>query len=150
MSELKENITQMAEQIKGNIKPGEAGVFDVDPETFEKTLEGTDVTMDMVEKVHAHRDNFAAASALAFGEVSCDEFKANKDLNQTSVGFKIGHDHMDHTFYRNKQVPDGNKGTKTAHGILNTKYRANGVANKGSLKKVKASLAARASELAAG
>lgn len=145
-SKINEAVQNLSQKLKEDYKLGDSGVVEVPVDIFEKTLEGTDLTMEIIEQYHNHRDNVLAASGLALGEVGIDAFKANKDLAQVSVEIPVGKDTIGSTFAQSKQVPDGQGGQQTKYGVLSSRYQANGAANKGELKKVRTHL----SEMAKG
>lgn len=143
MSKINENVTKLAEVIKGGLKIGAEGVAEVSPELFEKTLEGTELTVDQFKNTMAHRDNLIAATGLALGELGVEHFKNHKDATQVSVEIPVLKDSVAAVFQREKEVQTapGSGETKTNYGFLRTSYTAVGAANKGELKKVKTHLA---------
>lgn len=140
-TKISEAVKNLSTQLKDEFKLGEAGVVEVSPDAYEKTLEGTGLTMEVVEQVQTHQANVVAASGLALGEMGLDAFKKDKDLSQVSVELKAGKDVLGGVFARSKQVPDGQGGMQTKYGVLSSRVQVNGAANKGELKKVRTHLA---------
>lgn len=124
------------------------GVNEFPEDIYEKSLEGTNVTMDAIKEQNDHRDVFLAALALVNGETGIAEMKKDKKLEQVSAEVKMYKDYLGTTFSRSRQVPDGKGGVKTAYGVVRSSAVVNGSANKGALKKVKAHLLAEAAALA--
>lgn len=146
-----ESVTQMAEVLKGQMTLGDHGVVEYTDGALEKTLEGTDLSMNDFVKTQEHRDLVIAANGLALGELGLAEFQKNKELGQVSAELKINKDAIGSSFHRSRNLPDGDGGMKAKLGVLSTTYKANGqVGSKGQLKKVKASLSEQAAEVLAG
>lgn len=142
---IAENVQEMSELLKGQMTVGDQGVIEYAEGTLEKTLEGTDLTVDDFKKTHEHRDTLIAANSLAVGELGMAEMAKNKELNQVSSELKIHKDVIGTAFHRSRNLPDGDGGMRAKPGVLANQYKANGqVGSKGQLKKVKAALSEEA------
>ena len=131
-----DQVKQMGEVVKGQMTVGENGVVDLAEGAFEKTLEGTDLTLDDFKKTQDHRDLVIAGIGLGLGELGIAEFKKNKDLGQVSAELKIHRDSIGGTFHRSRNLPDGDGGMKEKKGVLSMSYKANGqMGSKGSSRK---------------
>lgn len=150
MSKIPENVENISKILKAEMTIGDNGVGTLTPDAFEKTLEGTDLDLEYFVKTQNHRDNVVAALGLATGELALDAFKKDDKLQQVSFELNVHKDKLNSAFNRTKQVPDGQGGMKTSYGSLSSKVQANGAANKGHLKKVKAHLAEQAKAILAG
>lgn len=142
-------VNQLADTLKAEMNLGDNGVIEVTKDAFEKTLpEG--LTMETYIESHNHRDNVLAAMGKVTGEIGVEAMKTDKDLKQVTASMAIHKDTMASTFQRERQIPNAEGGTSTSYGLLRSNYMANGAANKGSLKKVKAHLSALGREAFAG
>lgn len=137
---LNDKVTEMAARLKGSLTLTDNGIVEAAADTFEKTLEGTELTMDTVRKVQDHTATVTAATGLALGEIAIDAMKGNQDLGMLSAEFNIGKDTLGTTFLRSKEVPDGQGGMQNKTGILSSRYVVNAGANRGELKKVRTHL----------
>lgn len=137
---LSDKVTDMATRLKTSFTLGDDGIVNAAADTFEKTLEGTELTMDTVRKVQEHTANVTAGAGLALGEIAIDAMKANPELGMLSVEFSIGKDTLGSTFLRSKEVPDGQGGMQNKTGLLSSRYVVNAGANRGELKKVRTHL----------
>ena len=146
MSDIKQNVVDMAAKLKTELSLGDNGVFSGPADIYQKTL-NDDVTLDMVEKVQNHTSDFVSAMGLALGELSIEAMKKDKKLEQTSFECAAGKDSVGGVFQRSKEVSAGlgaAAGTKTNYGVLSMKVQVNAHANKGTLKKVRNRLAEEA------
>lgn len=150
-STISENILTLAEQIKSKMTVGEAGVIEVPKDMFEQTLEGTDLTMDMVKKVQSHTADVVSATGKALGDKGLEVFKKDGKVEQVSVQYPVHKDSVAGVFARTRSVPDGNGGMQDKHGVLSMNYKVSGAAgSKGSLKKVREHLSDAAKAALAG
>lgn len=133
-----EQVQKMGAIMKGQLVEGEHGVRTLADGWFEKTLEGTELSLDDFKKTQNHRDLVLEGTALALGQNGIEAFKQDKNLETVSVEGKIHKDEFAGVFHRQKNLPDGNGGMKPRHGVLTMSYKANGQqGSKGQLKKVK-------------
>lgn len=138
MSELKKELIDLAAVVKAEMKLGEQGVFTASEDVLKKTLEGTDLSVETVQKVQDHLINLVSATGLALGELGTEAMKADSKLDQVSVEFPVIQDTIGGVFQRQKEYPGVNGGDSvTKYGVLTMKYTATAGANKGSLKKVR-------------
>ena len=154
MSDVKlpEAVVELAKTLKAEMKVGAAGVVEISPDAYEKTL-ADGLTLKEVQAIQEHNANIVAATGLALGELGMDAFKKDKKLDQVSVSFKAGKDVHSATFQRSKEVPINKPGEerKTApkYGILSNSVTVHGAGNKGTLKKVRAHLSEEAAKILA-
>lgn len=137
---LNDRVSSLAAVLKDQFKLGENGIVEAPVDTFEKTLEGTTLTMDTIKQVQDHSATVVAAAGLALGELAIEAMKQDKELGMLSVEFNVGKDSVGSTFMRSKEVPDGNGGMQNKVGLLSSRYVVNAGANKGELKKVRTHL----------
>lgn len=146
-----QEVRNVADLLKKEMTLGEHGVVEVAEDAFEKTLAGTDLSLDMFKKVQDHRDLVIAGGGLALGELGLAAFKKDEKLDQVSVEMKFHKDSIGGVFHRERSLPDGDGGMKAKHGVLSMSYKANGqVGSKGQLKKVRAHLAEEAKKVLGG
>lgn len=140
MSTIKQEVRNLADLVKAELKLGANGVVEVSEGAFERTLEPAGLTLAEVTKVQNHTTDLVAATGLALGELGLDAFKADKELAQVSVSLPTGKDAINFTFQRQKEVAAGtgkDAGTQIKYGYLTGKIDVNAHANKGSLRRVK-------------
>lgn len=153
MSDIKQNILDLATVIKAGMTLGEAGIIEVKEGLADSILpEG--LTTEIVKTYQNHVSDTVAATAEALGQIGIDAFKADEKLEQLSVEFGFGTDSIAGTIQRSKDYPAGGipkegetrdpNATVTKWGIISMKYGVNAHANKGSLKKVRDSINERA------
>lgn len=154
MSEVKPEVEALAKLLKPGIKVGKDGICEVDPDLYEKTLEGTNLTMEQETAAQKHKTAVAAAFSLAVGEVGLAAMKKDKNLELVDAEMNIGKDTLGVLFEKSRDVRDpaasaekGETVTKTVYGGLSTRYTVNGSStNRGQVKVVKDLLRSRASE----
>lgn len=149
---FKPEIRTLADTLKAELKLGANGIVEANEGAFEKTLVGTDVTIEQITKIQDHTANVLAAAALAVGELGLAAFKADTNLKQTSLSLPAGRDSLNLVFQREKIVPAGtgpDAGTQTKYGVVTSRIDVAAHANRGSLKKVKDHLNATAKEMLA-
>lgn len=152
MSDINPVVLSLAEILKKSAKlDPETGVIVADEGAFEKTLEGTDLTMDLYKQIAAHNANIAAATGHVTADVGLAAMKADKTLNKVSFELPILQDSVSHTFTREKEVLGGAPGstdreTKKVYGQLSSRWSVYASGPRGQLKKVKAHFAALAEE----
>ena len=143
---LKVYTRSLAELVKSDAKIDKAtGTVTVGADLFARSLpEG--MTVEQVAAVHEHEAQFAAAGALALGELSIPAMKKNKELEQTKLSIPAtGKDSFEFTFNRSRMVPDGNGGQKEKFGTSNIEFNMYGMgSSRGEIKKVKPLLAEQA------
>jgi hypothetical protein len=152
---LKPTTTELAESIKKEITiDPKSGVGTITAGHYAATLpEG--VTAELIEKIQDHNTQLVAAAGLAFGQLSEDVLKKNKELPRTTLELPtIGQDRFNYTYDRTSQVPDrtadGVVGTKSVHGTLTVGYKTFGTKSRGELLKVKKMLAEDAAKAFGG
>lgn len=94
-----------ANRIKNTVKVG-GGTITFD-KTLEAALDGTDVSVEMFEKVRDARNHLTAAVKLVGGEVALNAFVENKDAIQLSGTCAVAGDAINVTFNRSAQIPAG-------------------------------------------
>lgn len=94
-----------ANRIKDTVSVGGGSI--VFNQTLEAALEGTDVTVDMFERVRDARNHLTAAVKLVAGEAAVATFVDNKDVVQLSGTCPVAGDAISVTFNRSAQVPAG-------------------------------------------
>lgn len=143
-----ESVNDISRHMKDSIDIDATGNVHFADNAFERTLQGTDLTMDMFKVTQEHRDNVIAGTALALGEKGMEFLSKNPNINAVSGEFKVNRDSIGGVVHRTRQFPDGQGGMKENKGALSMKYVANGQSgNRGQLKKVKQHLAELAKEL---
>ena len=151
MSDVKvpSEVLEIANAAKAKMK-ADGGMVELDKEFYAETLpEG--LTMDTVKQLQKHNANVVAGVGMAFGEVSIEAMKKDKQLKETQFSTNIGKDTVGGVFRREYEksmgIPkDGEeRKTETAYGQLNMSYKVHGAAgSRGALKKVRDGLNAMA------
>lgn len=152
MSEIKQEVLDLAAKLKAGITIGKDGQATVEEGLYEKHLpEG--VSMESLTTIQKHNSLFIAASAEAVGSQAIAAMKKNAELAQISVGIPIvGKDSLDITFQRERHIPSasGDEGTIVKYGSLQAKYNMYGTGSRGQLLKVKQDLSERATSAFGG
>lgn len=140
MSEIKSHIRTLADTLAAEIEISKEGVATVKEGAFERTLEGTGLTLEQAEKASAHIGNLAAATVLAFGEKAVDVVAKNKDLDRISIVLPTtGKDSIKADYFRSKDYPNPKEGgTKTVHGVVTVQAETYGAGNRGQVKAARA------------
>jgi hypothetical protein len=135
-------IEKLSEVLLENIENvSETGVVQFKKDTFEKTLDGSELTMDSVKSVHEHRDDVIAATGLALGKKGQELFKKKQSPDQVTGTFKAHKDTVNGTFYKERNLPNNKGEIVKKRNVLSMGYVANGKeGTKGQLKAVKKSL----------
>lgn len=145
MSEIKQEVLDLAAKLKAGISVAKDGSVTVEPDLFKNNLpEGVDAAV--LEAAQKHTSTFIAAAAHVLGEQSIAIMKKNAEVQQTSVSIPtIGKDTIDLSFQRQRSVPapDGN-GTNVKYGSLSAKVNIYGAGSRGQLLKVKQELSDKA------
>lgn len=152
---IKQEIHNMAAVIIADAKVGEVAeggtaVVTTGKDLYERLLpEG--LTLDIVQTVHDHHLQLAAAGTLAAGEIGLAAMKKDKKLNRVDLEIPAtGKDSFGFQFDRSRQVPDrspGNTGgTREKFGMGTTSFNMYGVQPKGQVDKVKKYLSQSAAE----
>lgn len=155
MSDIKQNVIDLAVKIEAQMNLGEAGIVEV-PKTLYADLLPEALTAEVVKVYQDHTSDLVAATAEALANIAIPAFKADPKLEQLSVEFGCGSDSLAGTIQRSKDYPAGGipkegetrdpNATITKYGIVSMKYGVNAHANKGSLKKVRDGINKRAAE----
>lgn len=133
-TKLKEVPAGLSSEFQKKIVLGPDGAGTLSDEAIAETLpEG--LTMELVQKVHEHRDNVIAAATDAFATLSHAAMKKDKNLAETSLQFNFYKDAAGVNVYRTREGRNPANGEKTvAHGAVSNKYVARGAQNVGQLK----------------
>lgn len=141
---LNPTIISLSDNLKANITLGDAGVFTVSKDAFEKTLpEG--LTMDTFKRVGDHLTNVSAALYLAVGEVAIDAKVDNASAN-LPINKCMG---LSASYRKKYQVPNGNMeapGMVPAYGGVQIALKFTGGKTRGEMKVVKRHVTALATE----
>ena len=145
---IDENVTRIANMLKKDAKDVSDGVVEFcDGKAFEKSLEGTDLDMDTIKKVHSHRDHFIAGATLALGQIGIDRFKKKGSPSQISSSIRVHKDEVSNVFYKERNLPDREGGVKPKKGVSSVSYKVSGgVATRKFLKEVKSHLTEEAAK----
>lgn len=143
--ELNSALVTLAATIKPHLTR-EGGDIKGSKELFQASLAGTELTVEMFDKVNDHLTNLTSAVTLAHGELAVDAFKENKDLARTALSIDLNKGMgINQTIKRTAEVPNFDKenpGTKTIYGQVTTRLDFVGTANKGEYKKTRAHVSA--------
>lgn len=149
---IKDNVRFIADNVKVEATvDGTTGDIAIPAEFWKSTLpEG--LTVEDVERVHAHRDNFIAGVNLAVGELGVEATKKNKELQAVSVATEFHKDPLVVKVAKERKSPNPRvKGEFiTTHGASSTNYTAVGGQNKAQLKKARQAISELYKELANG
>lgn len=146
MSEIKQEVLDLATLLKKGIKIEKDGNTVVEEGLYEKNLPGT-ISMDTLKEVQKFNNTFIAAAAHAFGDEAIAAMKKNAELSQISVQIPtVGKDNLNLSFQRERTIPSTNgEGASTVkYGSLQAKYDMYGTGSRGQLLKVKQDLSDRA------
>lgn len=152
MSEVKQEVKDLSEKIKKEIKiDTKTGIATISETLYKDNLpEG--MTIDNVKAVQDYNSRIVAATGLALGEASIPVMKKHKELEFTELTLPIVKDTASFTFDRqstSRNPTDGSEVIK--HGALSVKYVTSGAGtSKGELKKVRAHLFESAAAALAG
>lgn len=146
MPEIKKEIAELAGIISGNIEVGEHGALEIAKDTYEKTLEGTDLDMKTVKKVQQHNTNFVAATDHAVAEKGLELFGQDKELASVTAKASMGGDRYKVQFNASEERP-GKDGNETVHGTFVSSYTVGAAGHKGQLKAVREHFADEAKSL---
>jgi len=118
-------------------------------DAYERTLEGTDLTMDLLKKAYDHTLTATAALGLVFGEESEAAMAANKELDRTTVTIPVvGRDNIQFVYDRTAtSINPKTKEPTVSHGRLHASYTVYGARNRGAFAEVRKHLASRADAL---
>lgn len=151
MSELNDDVKALAKILSPGVKVGKDGICEVDADLYEKTLDGTTLTLDNEIKAQKHKTTVAAALAYVVGEKSIKAMEKDNDLNTVDAEMMVGKDKLGVIIERSRNEPDmhdTNDGkVKTVYGGVNVKYTVMGAStSRGQVKVVKDILRQRATE----
>ena len=139
---IKQEILNLAEAIKADMKVDANGVATVGPDLYERLLpEG--LTVDIIQQVKDHDTKMVAAVPLALGEMSIPVMKKNKGLEKTTLVVPtVGKDTIGATFRRELVSPNpAEPGTTvTTHGSVRVEMTQYANGSRGELAKVKTAL----------
>lgn len=96
---------------------------------YESTLEGTDLTMDVVKAVQDHRNKVVAGFQLAAGETAVDYMKTNTGVDVLTAEASVGMDTATAMVRRSRSFAppptSGNTEPTIVHGDTTVGYRVN-------------------------
>jgi hypothetical protein len=117
-------VRAMADAIKPKLTVAGSNIERPD-DLYAQTLPGDDLTMETVEKVQRHRQDFLAATELAAGELVIEAMKADKELEQSSMTLKVGSDKVSVTVHRTFETKaPGSDTSITNYGWVTSSYKA--------------------------
>ncbi len=117
-------VRAMADAIKPKLSITGSSVERPD-DLYAQSLAGSDISMEQVEKVQRHRQDFLAAAELAVGELAIEAMKADQELEQTSMSLKIGLDKANVTCHRTFETRAPGADTSiTNYGWVTSGYKA--------------------------
>lgn len=147
MADIKKDIRAMADAIKKDLKVAEATAGSAavlaDENVYEKTLESSGLTPEIVKKVQTHNSKFVPAATLAVGEVAQEAMKKDKSLNEVAFDQPMGKDKLTITHTREVEGPEGEE---PKYGETFVNYRVQALESKTSLNAVRKHLRESARE----
>ena len=148
MSDIKPVTRQLADTLKGEMSlPKGESIIQITPEAFQKTLEGTELTVESFKLHETHRANLIAAAGLAAGEIGLEAMKKDKKLEQVTFEMPVLKDSISVALQRSKEFPNAQGGDPIQKfGVLTSKYVVDANGNKGEYKKVRQHLSNLAAE----
>lgn len=123
MSTIKAEVRKIADNLKSDATFNEDGSPAFALDAYERNL-GEGLTLEARKAFEKNDNNFMCAAALAFGELSTDKMKDNKDLEKTATRVTLGGDKLDLSFTRKSEVSDGKGGRMEVAGSIGVRYRA--------------------------
>lgn len=153
MSNVKQNIQDLAASIKPMFKLTDNGVVLAEADLYEKSLpEG--ITMDQLKTIQTHNTQLVAATALAVGELAVNAFAKDAELSRVTAEVVVGSDKIGTNVLRSRDYPAGGipkegevrdpNARITKWGVIEASYEVASNGNKGELKKVRAHIGALA------
>lgn len=145
--EIKEKIRAAADGMKKDIAIAKDGVVTVAEDLYEKSLEDSGLTMDVVQKVQKHDVQFVEATALAFGELATEACKKNRDLDAVTVKIAAGKSEVGHHYQPKQELQGKGDEKKVVYGSMVSSFETAAGSSKSGLKKVRQHIAEMSEEI---
>ena len=138
MSTIPEKILETSTVIKTGMNVKDDGVITIEPDAFNKALEGLGIDMAAVKAVNEQRDILYQSFVLATGEKGVEAMAAAPALKQVSAEQKFDEDLMTAAVNRSQEMGFGEGDSKTVFGTMRDGYTVKGaIKTKGTLKTIK-------------
>lgn len=148
---MSDAIKPVIRELANTLKEGaelKDGIIMMSADAYERSLAGTDLTLEVCDAVRNHNKNLISAVGLVTGELGIEAMKKDKKLEQVSAELAVGTDSVSAVFQRSKEglAAPGSKETVTRLGVLTSKFVVDANGNKGDYKKVRTHLSSLAAE----
>lgn len=138
---LKENVSVIADKIKGKISIDKTGLGTAEDGLFASALP-EDLDMKTVQKAHDYTRDFTAATAKVFGEAAQEAMVKDKKLETATITIETTKGgSVSHNYERSKTYPNMSGGEPIQqYGVLTSKVTQQAGRNIGDLGKVRKAL----------
>lgn len=151
MSEIKQEVLDLAEKIKSGISISKDGTVTIAEDLYIKQLPES-IDPKVLAEAQKHTSQFIAAAAYVMGDKALDIMKKNAEINEVSMEIPtVGKDALNFNFKRSREVPNvAGDGKITKYGSMTVKMDSYGTGSRGQLLKVKQELSDKATKAFGG